>query len=117
MDPQCRCINCLFTLWWQRRCVESREEQKLGKQAGLALLFATGMGVLFATATPQTPEEVRKYLEKDGYSNVVVQSLQGRCGKGQLKFSFKARNSQNRPTSGEVCGYPYPALYRVSINR
>lgn len=89
----------------------------MGKQAGLALLFAAGMGVLFATATPQTPEEVRRYLEKDGYSSVAVQSLHGRCGKGQLRFSFKARNAQNRPTSGEVCGHSYPALYRVSIDR
>jgi hypothetical protein len=89
----------------------------MGKQAGLALIFAAGMGVLFATATPQTPEEVRKYLEKDGFSNVAVQELEGRCGKCRSRFAFKARSSQNLPVTGEVCGYSYPALYRVSINR
>jgi hypothetical protein len=89
----------------------------MGKQAGLALMFAAGMGVLFATATPQTPEEVRKYLEKDGFSNVVVQKLDGRCGKGRSRFSFGAQSPQKLPVTGEVCGYSYPALYRVSINR
>ena len=89
----------------------------MANQLGLALIFAAGAGVLFATATPQTPEEVRKYLEKDGFSNVAVQRLDGRCGKGQSRFSFKARSSQNLPVTGEVCGYSYPALYRVSLNR
>jgi hypothetical protein len=89
----------------------------MGKQIGLALMFAVGMGVLFATATPQTPEEVRKYLEKDGFSDVAVQKLDGRCGKGRSRFAFKARSRQKLPVTGEVCGHSYPALYRVSVNK
>ena len=89
----------------------------MANQLGLALIFAAGAGALYATATPQTPEEVRKYLEKDSFSNVVVQKLEGGCGKGRSRFSFKARSAQNLPLTGEVCGHSYPALYRVSINR
>jgi hypothetical protein len=88
----------------------------VGKQAGLALMFAAGMGVLFATATPQTPEEVRKYLEKDGFLSVAVQGPTGRCGKGRSTFTFKARSTQNLPLTGEVCAGPIQALYRVRLS-
>jgi hypothetical protein len=89
----------------------------MGRQAALALIFAGGMGFLFATATPQTPEEVHKHLEKDGFSNVIVKGTLGRCGKGKSRFFFTARNAQSRALSGEVCAEPWPQLYQVSVNR
>ena len=79
---------------------------------GLGLFFAMGIAVLFFMV-PQTPENVRKYLEKNGYSNAQVSGPLGSCGKSKSKFSFTALSSNARRVSGEVCADAFPFLYSV----
>jgi hypothetical protein len=93
--------------------LDGRSRLKFGLETGMALqwrhelvkvaVVTSGIVVFLVTSTPQTPENLIKYLEKNEYAQVQVIGPATRCGKGRNRFAFVARNNSGASIHGEVC--------------
>ncbi len=73
------------------------------KALGGFAVFAFGITFIL-TRPPQSPENFRKYLEKEGYADVRnIAPKMGYCTKGAVMYSFTARNAEGRAVAGQAC--------------
>ena len=80
----------------------------------LASLAALVFGLNYiANLPPQSPENFRLYLEREGYSNVNnIAPRRGYCTKLAVMYSFTATNAQGRTAAGEAC-MTYSFVYSI----